>query len=69
MSRNMQPQHAAIASKRGSWGVGTFYFRISTKQNRFFDIFYDRIPKGADDRKGNWYLYREISPLLIYDTP
>jgi hypothetical protein len=63
----MQPQHAAVASKRGSWGVGTFYFRISTTQKRFFDIFYDRAPKDADDRKGSWYLYREIFPIPSCD--
>lgn len=26
MARNMQPQHAAVAERRGSWGVGKFYF-------------------------------------------
>jgi len=64
MTRNMQPQHAAVASRRGSWGVGTFYFRIKTSQNRYFDIFYDRAPNDVDDRKGNWFLYREIEPSV-----
>ena len=27
MARNMQPQHAAVATKRGSWGVGTILFQ------------------------------------------
>ncbi len=62
MARNMQPQHAAVATKRGSWGVGIFYFRIKTDQNRYFDIFYDRSPKDIDDRKGKWYIYREVEP-------
>ena len=26
MARNMQPQHAAAASRRGSWGVGRDHF-------------------------------------------
>lgn len=69
MARNMRLHHAMVASKRGSWGVGTFYFRISTRENRFFEIFYDRAPKDVDDRKGNWYLFREISPLPSYDDP
>ena len=63
MARNMQPQHAAVSSKRGSWGVGLFYFRVKTDQNRYFDIFYDRSPKDSDDRKGNWFIYREVEPL------
>lgn len=60
MSRNMQPQHASRASRRGSWGVGHFYFRIRTASGNIFDIFYDRAPKSADHRKGEWVLYREL---------
>jgi len=61
MANNMRPTHAAIASKRGSWGVGQFYFRVLTKQSRYFDLYYDRAPKNVDDRKGSWYLFRELS--------
>jgi hypothetical protein len=28
MARNMQPQHAATASRRGTLNVGRFYFRV-----------------------------------------
>ena len=28
MARNMQPQHAAVASTRGSLNVGRYYFRV-----------------------------------------
>ena len=28
MARNMQPEHAAVASNRGSLNVGRFYFRV-----------------------------------------
>ena len=31
MARNMQPQHAAVASGRGSLGVGRFFFRVRTE--------------------------------------
>ena len=60
-ARNMQPQHAAVARNRGSWGVGKFYFRVLTDKKRIFDIYYDRSPKDVDNRKGNWYIYQELS--------
>ncbi|MCB8952890.1 MAG: hypothetical protein H6650_12830 [Ardenticatenales bacterium] len=59
MARNMQPQHAAVAENRGSWGVGRFSFKVRTTGGRVFEIYYDRAPKDADNRQGNWYLYRE----------
>lgn len=59
MARNMQPQHAAIAEQRGSWGVGRFYFKVRTTDGRVFELYYDRAPKDADNRQGNWYLFRE----------
>jgi len=62
MARNMTPEHAAAAERRGSWGVGRFYFRIETGAGNIFDIYYDRSPKSVDDRKGGWYLFREVSP-------
>jgi len=61
MARNMQPQHSSVAESRGSWGVGLFYFRVKTDKNRFFDIYYDRLPQSADKRKGGWFLYRELA--------
>ncbi len=60
MNRNMQPQHAAVASQRGSWGVGVFYFRVRTGEGRIFDLYYDRAPKGVDQRKGAWFNYQEL---------
>jgi hypothetical protein len=62
MARNMQPQHAATASRRGSWGVGEFHFRVRTDSGRIFDLYYDRAPKNADHRKGEWFLFQELSP-------
>jgi hypothetical protein len=61
MARNMQPQHAAVASSRGSWGVGRDYFRVRVESGQVFDIYYDRAPKGSGARKGAWFLYREVS--------
>ena len=59
-AKNMQPAHAAVASQRGSWGVGRFYFHIRTADNRFFELYYDRAPKGSDKRKGEWILVSEL---------
>ncbi len=60
MARNMQPQHAEVASHRGSWGVGLDYYRVRTDTGRIFDIYYDRAPKDADRRKGQWFLNQEL---------
>jgi hypothetical protein len=65
MARNMQPAHSATASQRGSWGVGCYYFRVltvssSSHERRIFEIYYDRAPKNVDQRKGSWFLYREL---------
>jgi len=61
MAHNISPPHAATASHRGSWGVGRAYYRVRTEEGRIFDLYYDRAPKSADDRKGTWFLYREMS--------
>ncbi|MEW5829726.1 MAG: DUF6504 family protein [Chloroflexota bacterium] len=59
-ARNMRPAHAVAAASRGSWGVGRFFFRVEVEGGRIFDIYYDREPKGADQRKGEWFVYREL---------
>jgi hypothetical protein len=61
MARNMRPTHAASASVRGSWGVGQDYYRVRTAEDRVFDLYYDRAPKSVDDRKGAWFLDRELA--------
>ena len=61
MVRNMSPPHAVSASRRGSWGVGRFYFRIRTAEGQIFDLVYDRAPKDASDRKGLWYIFRQLA--------
>ena len=70
MARNMRPAHAAVASGRGSLNVGRFYFRVRVTlsssstaghpENQVFDIYYDRAMKNVDDRKGQWFIYREM---------
>lgn len=60
MARNMRPEHAAVAANRGSLNVGRFYFRIRVDTNQIFDIYYDRAMKNVDDRKGQWFVYREL---------
>ncbi len=61
MARNMRPSNLLKTTKRGSWGVGRFFFRVRTESGRVFDLYYDRKPKDADDRKGSWILYRELA--------
>jgi hypothetical protein len=60
MARNMQPQHAAVASHRGSWGVGRYYFRVKVDTGQIFELYYDRAPKDVDDRLGRWVLVAEM---------
>jgi len=64
MAHNMRPENAAVAKRRGSWGVGKYYFRVRTSSEQVFDIYYDRAPKNAADRKGTWFLYRELGEVL-----
>ena len=61
MAKNMRPAHAEVASTRGSLNVGRFYFRVKVDTGQIFDIYYDRAMKGVDDRKGEWFVYSELS--------
>jgi len=75
MARNMRPEHAAVAASRGSLNVGRFYFRVrvalssdasavellENAKEQIFDIYYDRAMKNVDDRKGQWFVYRELA--------
>jgi len=60
MAQNMREDHLAVASSRGSWGVGRDYYRVRVDTEQVFDIYYDRAPKGTSQRKGSWTLYREL---------
>lgn len=59
MARNMRPEHAATASRRGSWGVGRFHFKVRVESGQVFELYYDRAPETAGDRKGHWFLLGE----------
>ena len=61
MARNMRPAHAEVASSRGSLNVGRFYFRVKVDTGQIFDIYYDRAMKNVDERKGQWFIYRELA--------
>lgn len=61
MAVNMRPEHAAVASRRGSWGVGRDYFRVRVEGGQVFELYYDRAPKDADRRKGGWFLTSELA--------
>ena len=60
MASNMRPDHLTMAEKRGSWGVGRIYFRVRTESDQIFDLYYDRAPGSGGDRKGTWFLFREM---------
>lgn len=62
MASNMRPENLKKAEKRGSWGVGRYYFRVQVEDGRIFEIYYDRAPKGQAQRLGSWFVYREILP-------
>jgi hypothetical protein len=65
MARNMSDAHSLATSTKGSWGVGKFFFRVSTDQKRIFDIYYDRASKGSGKRKGQWFLLRELFREIV----
>jgi hypothetical protein len=59
-ARNMRPEHLTVAASRGSWGVGRIFFRVRVEDGRLFELYYDRAPKDAMDRKGSWFLRCEL---------
>jgi len=59
--RNMQPAHAQVASSRGSLNVGRFFFRVRVDTGQVFDLYYDRAMKNIEERKGQWFVYRELA--------
>jgi hypothetical protein len=60
-ARNMRPSHAEAASTRGSLNVGRFFFRVRVDTGQVFDLYYDRAMKNMNDRKGQWFVYRELT--------
>ena len=61
MAHNMRTSHLESAQKRGSRGVGRYYFRVRIDDGRVFDLYYDRAPRDTQDRKGSWHLLREMA--------
>jgi hypothetical protein len=61
--RNMRPAHLSRAEKVGSWGKGRFCFRVRVQDGRIFEMYYDRAPGSASDRKGHWFLLGERKEL------
>jgi hypothetical protein len=59
-ARNMSPAHASAAASRGSLNVGRFFFRVRVDTGQVFDVYYDRAMKNIDQRKGQWFVYREM---------
>ena len=59
-AKNMRPEHAVVAAGRGSLNVGRYYFRVRVDTGQIFDLYYDRAMKNVDDRKGQWFVYREL---------
>ena len=62
-ARNMRPEHLEVAQSRGSWGVGRMFFRVRVDDGRLLELYYDRAPKDAMDRKGYWFLRCELERL------
>ena len=58
-ARNMQPKHLQSATKVGSWGVGRYSFCVIVAGGQIFEIYFDRAPKDAGDRKGHWFIKGE----------
>ena len=60
-SRNMKDAHLERAARKGSLGVGRFYFRVRTDELRIFDIYYDRTIKNSIETSGFWVLFQELA--------
>lgn len=60
MAHSMRPANLRKAARRGSVGVGRFYFRVKVDDGRIFDLYYDRAVTSADQRKGVWTLHQEL---------
>lgn len=58
-ANNMAPAHLSLAQRMGSWGVGRYSFTVEVEGGRIFEIYYDRSPRNASDRKGNWFIKGE----------
>ena len=55
-ARNMAPAHALAAARAGSWVVGRYSFCVEVEGGEIYEIYFDRAPQDAGDRKGHWFL-------------
>ena len=63
-AHNMRPSSLLKAASRGSRGVGRFYFRVMTDQNRIFQLYFDRANWDNEDQTGSWILHAEYAYQL-----
>ena len=61
-SKNMREEHLKRAIKKGSWGVGRYYFAVLGTDHCVYTIYYDRAPMNSHDRKGKWILLTREEP-------
>lgn len=63
-AHNMRPSNLLKAAKRGSRGVGRFYYRVMTGDERIFQIYFDRAAWDQESKQGKWFLYAEYSYVI-----
>jgi hypothetical protein len=56
-----QPSSDFKQASSGSLNVGRFFFRVRADTGQVFDLYYDRAMKNIDERKGQWFVYRELA--------
>lgn len=61
---NMRPSSLLKAAKRGSRGVGRFYFRVITDNDQIFQLYFDRANWDPDHQSGSWILTAEYAYQL-----
>ena len=60
-AHNMRPSSLLKAAKHGSRGVGRFYYRVLTENERIFQIYFDRAAWDQELKQGKWFLHAEYS--------
>ena len=63
-AHNMRPTNLLKAAKRGSRGVGRFYFRVMTQCDRIFQLYFDRADWDIETQTGSWMLHSEYAYQL-----
>jgi len=63
-AHNMRPANLLKAASRGSRGVGRFYYRVLTKDDRIFQLYFDRSVWNEEKNESGWVLHSEYSYTL-----